>query len=367
MRRREFFNAACLFSGALLFPFTKLFGKNFLLNDKEKIWTELIDYARWCPSPHNVQPWKMKRVSNKEAHLYYDPLRIPAVVDDRSSFTTVGMGMFIECLDIAARSFGYKVIAEHTPEKQMDASAKKFKLFSKLYLIETNEKVDFDRELIKQRKTSRLQYDGRRIEPSIITALTNISARDGYDFIYSADKELINYSIELNNETVLTRSDEKTTREEMCKWIRTTDKDAEEKKDGLWYRGTGASGKMTHNFFFHHDRFVKGWKRKESLHILNKTMRGTSNLAWITGPFENRNDWINAGTMLQRLWLEMTKYNIYLHPFGTVVTTPEAKEKFKQKINYDESKGTLWFLVRLGYSSEPPRSFRLDTKDILMA
>ncbi|HUS01056.1 MAG TPA: hypothetical protein VMY77_04980, partial [Chitinophagaceae bacterium] len=57
--------------------------------------------------------------------------------------------------------------------------------------------------------------------------------------------------------------------------------------------------------------------------------------------------------------------NVYMHPFGPVITTPDAKEKFRQKINYDESRGELWFLVRMGYSKEPPRSFRLDTKDIL--
>ena len=366
MKRREFFNIACMFSGAILLPFNKLFGKNFLRHHDERIWTELIDYARWCPSPHNVQPWKMKLISKKEAHLYYDPKRIPAVVDDKASFTTVGMGMFIECLNIVASSMGFKVITEHAPEKEMDTTAKEFKLFSKLYLVETNEKSSYDRELIKQRKTSRLQYDGRVIDPSIITALTAVSNQNGHNFFYSSDKGLIDYSIELNNETVLIRSDEKETREEMSKWIRTTDKEAEEKKDGLWYRGTGTSGKMTHNFFFHHERFAKGWKRRESLRILNKTMRGTGNLAWISGPFENRNDWVQTGVMLQRLWLEMTKHNVYMHPFGTVVTTPAACEKFKQKINYDESNGTLWFLVRLGYSKEPPRSFRLDTKDILM-
>ena len=100
--------------------------------------------------------------------------------------------------------------------------------------------------------------------------------------------------------------------------------------------------------------------------MLNKAMNGTANLAWISGPFENRNDWVNAGRMLQRLWLEMTRHNVYMHPFGPVITTPDSNEKFKQRINYDENKGTLWFLVRLGYSNEPPRSFRLDTKDIVM-
>lgn len=365
MKRRDFFSTTGLLTGGLFFPFSKLFGKNVFQKEKDT-WIELVDYARWCPSPHNVQPWKLKPISKTEAHLYYDPQRIPAVVDDKASFTTAGMGMFIECLNIAAGAQGMKLIAEHTMEEQMDPSAKEFKLFAKLYLVDTSEKNIYDRELIKKRKTSRLQYDGKIIDPPVIKALQESATQNGYHFFYSPDKDLINDTIELNNKTILVRSDEKDTREEMCKWVRTTDKEAEEKKDGLWYRGTGTSGKMTHNFFFHHERFSHGWKRKESLHILNKTMKGTRNLAWISGPFENRNDWVKAGTMLQRLWLEMTKYQVYMHPFGTVVTTPAALEKFKQRINYKESNGNLWFLIRLGYSDEPPRSFRLDTKDILI-
>src|SRR6187200_2331460 len=117
MKRRYFFGIAGLFTGGLLFPFSKLFGKNTLQYEDEKIWTELVDYARWCPSPHNVQPWKLKPVSKTEAPLCY------------------------------------KIIAEHTNEKQMDAFAKELRHFSKLYLIETNEKGNYDRELIKQRKT----------------------------------------------------------------------------------------------------------------------------------------------------------------------------------------------------------------------
>ena len=366
MKRREFFTAAGLFSGALFLPFSKLTGKNIFRGNAVKIWAELIDYARWCPSPHNVQPWKMKLISEEEAHLYYDPGRLPFIVDGTSSFTTAGMGMFIECLDIAARPLGYKLVAEHEREKQMDASAKEFKLFARLYLIETKEKSEFDRELIRQRRTARFHYDGMVLDASVITSLTRVAAEHGYNFIYSSDKELIDYCINLNNQTTLIRANEKEACQEMCKWIRTTDKQAAEKKDGWWYRCTGISARMLHNFFYNHRRFAGKWKTKRSLHMLNRTMDGTANLAWISGPFENRTDWVNAGRMLQRLWLEMTKHNVYMHPFGPVITTAGSNDQFRRYINFDETKGTLWFLVRMGYCNEPPRSFRLDTKDILM-
>jgi hypothetical protein len=366
MERRKFISRAGILSAVLMFPFGKLFGKNLSADDEIKTWIELIEYARWCPSPHNVQPWKMKIISKAEAHLYYDPLRIPIIVDGTSAFSTAGMGMFIECLNIAARPSGFKIIAEHEQEQHLDCSSKEIKFFAKLYLIESNELPDVDRDLILKRKTSRLHYDGRILHSGIINALSKIAATYGHNFIYSNDKELINYAIDLNNESVLIRSQEAAVREEMCKWIRTTDVEAAEKKDGWWYRCTGISGKLLYNFFAHHERFESKWKRRSAKNILNKSMKGTSNLAWISGRFESRADWVNAGVMLQQLWLEMTKYNVYMNPFGPVITTPASNEKFRRKINYDESNGTLWFLIRLGYSNDPPRSFRLETKDILI-
>jgi hypothetical protein len=366
MKRREFISASGIISTFSFFPFRKLFAQATIPSNGINTWTELIDYARWCPSPHNVQPWKMKIISAGEAHLYYDPQRLPIIVDGTSSFSTTGMGMFIECLNIAARPMGYKINYELEDEKLLDASSKEFRLFAKLFLSEGNGNTVYDRELIKKRKTSRLHYDARIIEPSIISALTGIAKQHGYDLIYSADKALITYTIDLNNRSVLTRADDKETCKEMQHWIRTTDKEAAEKKDGWWYRCTGTSAKMLYNFFYHHEKFTSRWKKNKSRHILNKTMKGTANIAWITGPFENRNDWVKAGIMLQQLWLEMTKYNVFMHPFGPVITTPDSKEKFKQKINYDEKRGELWLLVRMGYSNEPPRSYRLDVKDILI-
>ena len=367
MKRRDFITAAGLLGTVIVLPFQKIFGIGISAGDDTKKWTDLIDYARWCPSPHNVQPWKMKLISKKEAHLYYDPTRVPFTVDRNTSFTIAGMGMFIECLNIAARQSGNKIVAEHEPEEHLEYNSAGLKLFAKLYLVETDEKAAIDPELIKQRRTSRLHYDGRILSAEIVAVLRSVTARYGHNLIYSSDKELIEYVTELNARSIVTEADNDDARNEMSHWIRTTDTDAEEKKDGLWYRCLDTSGRMLHNFFFKHQRFTGKWKRKMAEKMLTKSMRGTANIAWITGRFENRNHWVNAGIMLQHLWLEMTKYNVYMHPLGTIVTTQPAYKEFCEKINFNETENTLWLLVRLGYSNEPPRSFRLETKDILMA
>ena len=365
MRRINFISNLGVISAFTFVPFHKIFGRK-LNNDYPELWTELVDYARWCPSPHNVQPWKVKVISSEEAHLYYDPQRIPIVVDGTSAFTTTGLGMFIECLNIAASKYGYKITAEHEDENFLDCTSTYLKMFARLRLNKSIESINIDRELIKKRKTSRMHYDGRTIPSDLVNNLKKIANEYGHDFVFSTDSELIKFAIDLNSKSVLMRSQEEAARKEMCKWIRTTDEEAEKKKDGWWYRCTGISGAMLYNFFSHHERFESRWKTKKANKILNRSMSGTGNLAWISGPFEKRGDWVNAGTMLQRLWLEITKHNVYMHPFGPVITTPGSNEKFGKKINFSKDNNQLWFLVRLGYSNEPPRSFRLEAKDIFV-
>ena len=100
--------------------------------------------------------------------------------------------------------------------------------------------------------------------------------------------------------------------------------------------------------------------------VYGKSMKGTGHIAWISGSFSNRKDWLRAGEALQHLWLELTRSNACLHPFGSVITNESAYKKFKSYVNHTDAEGELWLLFRMGYSNEPPRSYRLETKDILI-
>ncbi len=129
----------------------------------------------------------------------------------------------------------------------------------------------------------------------------------------------------------------------------------------------GFSGRLMHNFFFHSERFRSPWKRAVLGNVYRHSMHGTASVAWLQGPFATRADWVQAGTLMQRLWLEMTRHGVYLHPFGSVVTNPSAHRQFLDKIGHRPTDAPPWLLVRLGYSTEPPRSLRLDLNDIFLA
>ena len=222
---------------ALMNPFRQLFAFS---KDEKKIptWAELVDYARWCPSIHNLQPHKIKIISETEAELYYDPTRLLPVGDPLAIFVTVAMGIFVEHLSIAASLHGIKV---ETTEifNPITTSATEKTLFAKLYLIPTLDQEELERELITKRRTSRLHYDGKPLRQDTLDKIKRQAEHFEHEFFSSSDKELVNSVIELNQQTLFEDLESKDDRDELNNLFRYTKEEAETKKDGLWAKCMG--------------------------------------------------------------------------------------------------------------------------------
>jgi hypothetical protein len=93
------------------------------------------------------------------------------------------------------------------------------------------------------------------------------------------------------------------------------------------------------------------------------TTRGTATIGWLEGPWATKEDAYTAGKMLLRFWLALTAHGLVLHPFGSVITNPRAHARLGERLgDVDE---TVWLLLRIGYSTEPPESARLPVEDVL--
>src|SRR5687767_1324532 len=88
-----------------------------------KIWLDLLETAIHTPSPHNVQPWRVKIVDADKAELFIDSTRTLPKEDVTGSFIISTMGMFIESLDILARHRKLKVEYELTGDPDTIAPA----------------------------------------------------------------------------------------------------------------------------------------------------------------------------------------------------------------------------------------------------
>ena len=345
-------------------PFQKLFASSY---NKEKTpsWVELVEYARWCPTVHNLQPHKVKIVSETEAELYYDPARLLPVGDPNAIFVTVAMGVFAEHLSIAAAEYGKKVLLTEVPAP-IETGGTELRLFARLRLVAADEKEELQRELILKRRTSRLHYDGMPLQEKTVSKLKKEAEKFDHDLFYSSEQDLVDYVIKLNEDTLFEDLSSKADCEELDHLFRYSEKEAKEHKDGLWAKCMCFPGFLMKAVFEHPQRWHKGLRKEFLLKHYKKAFKGTASVCWIEGKFDNTNDWLQAGRVLARTWLLITKENAYIHPFGSLITNKEAYKKINIKFTQPREGKKIWMIFRAGYSKEPARSFRLNTDEIII-
>jgi hypothetical protein len=334
-------------------------------DDDDAIWRDGAAYARWTPSPHNIQPWKLRVRSATECDLLYDPTRLLPITDPTSAFTIMGLVMFVEYLSIAVRPHGVQVDATYE-ERALDYTATEPTLFARLRLVPARDGGTVERRVILERQTSRLPYDGSPVDEATLSALTALSATHGYRFTASSDESLVDRMVDLNRFTLFRDLDDGPTRTELRRWIRTTDESARQTQDGLWSHCLRFPGWLLQAFFDDHRKWGRGWRAKVCGDLLVRGMNGTRTVAWISGPFSTPRDWIAAGTLLGRMWLVLADRGVQMHPFGSVITNPEAHKTLVADVQHDVADHPLWFLCRLGRSAAPPRSYRVDSRSIFL-
>lgn len=332
-------------------------------------WQEALAYARWTPSPHNIQPWRLRLVRDDFAELYFDPRRGLPLTDTDSAFTSMSLAMFVEHLSVALAARGVCVRGTYALTKLNYASVRPT-LFAQLQLGDSHgvgtEDAIATRNLLLVRKTSRLPYDGRQVDDGALKALARTAESFGHNLNWSHDPQFVRDTLELNRQALFNDLGDTVSRTELKRWIRTSDEDAGRTKDGLWAHCLQYPGWLLRDFFNHHERWAHGARAALTSRLLLRGMRGTRTIAWWSGGFSSPQDFIDTGRVLSRSWLELANRGVQLHPFGSVVTNERAHGAFRTQLGADAPAQTIWLLARLGYSAQPPRSYRLDANDILL-
>ncbi|MEP6594950.1 MAG: hypothetical protein ABJA71_03340 [Ginsengibacter sp.] len=344
-------------------PFRQ-FLPSFRNETKYPAWSELVEYARWCPSVHNLQPHKLKIISQTEAELYCDPARLLPVGDPHAIFVTVAMGIFHEHLSIAASSYRKKIEISKIFEP-IKTGKTSLQFFAKLKLVSADEEEALNRDLMLARRTSRLHYNGRALKQATIAKIKSGAEKFGHEFFSSSDPGLVDYIIHLNDQTLFQDISVKADREELDHLFRYSKKEAQQHKDGLWARCMGFPGVLMKSVFEHPEKWHRGLGKAFLSKHYKASFKGTATICWFGGRFNNTGDWLNAGKMLARNWLLITKEKAYIHPFGSLITNEAAYEKINRKFTQPREGKKIWMIFRAGYSKQPARSFRLSTEEII--
>jgi nitroreductase len=135
-----------------------------------KTWRDILEIAQRAPSPHNVQPWKVRITSEETCDVYIDIARTLPKEDTTGSFIISGMVMYLETMRYAAQTYQQNLLYELKLNEVANKSG--LQLFATVTIQSSPSIIpEFKRGVILQRRTSRLPY-----APKVIAILqTNLS------------------------------------------------------------------------------------------------------------------------------------------------------------------------------------------------
>ena len=333
-------------------------------------WHDILNVARHAPSPHNVQPWRVRILSDTEAELFIDGRRTLPKEDFTGSFLLSAMGMFLEAIDLLAAPYGIHL--EFKLRESPEAFAEKARSehvnvmipFADLRLADGDPLSDtYAPDVFLKRRTCRIALHPTPVAPEAVMALTGLAQqwRHCYRQIDSPDQ--IERILGRNIDAVFHDMNVASYHDEITSWFRFTDKAAMHYRDGLDYRCMNLSrsefwlsARMSRLLVFPPSRLLLRARYRRQLGTV-------PTIGMLSGKFFLAENAVDSGRFLMRFWLETARLGLYLHPYGNLVTNAEAAAWLKSEV----SLGDIWLVFKLGYADEPPQSHRRLLEEILIS
>jgi nitroreductase len=215
------------------------------------VWKTLLETAIYTPSPHNVQPWRLRIVSDESADLLIETRRTLPKEDPTGSFIILTMGLFIEALIILAANRSLKLAyqlysppSQFTPEHIAKAAVDLLP-FARLVLGPSKETSQYDDSLFLTRRTSRTSYLSQPLPDQAIEALSNLAYAWGQTYKQVTEPETIEQILSCNIDAVFQDLSTPAYHDEIVEWFRFTDRAAHRTRDGLDYRCMNSSRMVT--------------------------------------------------------------------------------------------------------------------------
>jgi hypothetical protein len=317
-------------------------------------WGDVAALARLAPTPHNTQPFRIRPVNAGVAQVVILRERMLPVEDTGNLYVLSSFGIFAETLERAGRHFGLHIRV--TPEADVVPAAIEPGagpvVLGRAEVLGRCPPED-QRTVLEARRTSRLPYENRLVAPRALEEFARIAAEHGHRFESFAEPEVVR-DILRRNVTALLENNLKTDElAELRSWIRIADTPAI--GDGLW-PGPMNQPRWEMRLALKAPRLlllpgIASLVRGKYL----RTQAGTPHVAILRGPLQSWPELVEAGRMLMRLWLAMTRDRVYMLPFGSMITNAGCNRYLRERFAADD----IWFILRFGYSRVPPMAPRL--------
>lgn len=333
------------------------------------LWRTLLETAIHSPSPHNVQPWRVRLLSDCEAELLIDSKRTLPKEDPTGSFIILTMGMFIEALTVLAARVGFCLEHEmqHEPSWYVPAilaaQDQTFLPFARLRLAPVNGiTCEFDATLFLTRRTSRISLLPKPVPAVATQAFKELAQQWNQRYEQITEPDKIERILEKNTEALFEDLNNPDYHNEIVEWFRFTDRAARRHRDGLDYRCMNSS----RSAYWLAARFPALLTVRLTRPLLWRQYRSqlgrVPTIGVLAGKFWEAEAAFETGRFLMRFWLETASQGLYIHPYGNLVTNRKAADWLRAETGIAD----IWLIFKIGYSKQPPKSYRRSVEEILV-
>ena len=332
---------------------------------------KIIEAGTKAPSGDNCQPWRFKVAGNK-IEVYNVPERDQSLYNFRQNASLVALGGLIENMAIMSFDLGYTLQISLLPD------ADETNLVARCILEPVNEKAaSFLGNYIKQRTTNRKPYEDLPLTNDQINNILSITKElTGSEVRLAAkseDRQALSNLLSRNEKIVL---ENKGLHNFLFNHIRWTEDEEKQKKDGLYIKTLELGPPQTVGF-----RLFRYWpvaKILNSLGVANKVAAENAGIYYRSAAFaafiipnSTSIDFLNAGRLMQRVWLKITALGLSAQPLTGItflhqrllagedaMFTGEQKEIIKNSYQgvadiFGAKSGAIATILRLGRGGAP--------------
>jgi len=330
-------------------------------------WPRLLATATLVPSPHNVQPWRIRRLDHTRAQLFIERRRTLPNEDVTGSFIILTMGMLTEGLALVAAHDGLAL--DVTPTEAFDAfSSERIRRreepqlhFADLALRPDAEvRPEVPVALFERRHTSRLHYGPDLVAAETHATLAALAGPWGQRYAQITDPALVEQLLELNIAAVFEDLNHPPYRDEMRAWLRYGDRASSRRRDGLDARCMNVHPAELWTAFNASPLLrwpvLQAWFRRR----YRAQIGPVATLGFLSGPFWRPDQAFDTGRFLLRFWLEVARSGYCIHPYGNLVTNRPVAATMEAATGL----ANVWLAFKIGRSPEPPASRRRPLEEI---
>ncbi len=319
-----------------------------------------LSYAILAPNPHNRQPWIIELVGNDALKLLFDTDKQLPETDPLDRQLTIGLGCFLELMQMAANASGYSVELDLFPEGMDEAGLDKRAFAHARFRKDNTVKADPLWNYVMARRSNKNPYDtARAVEQAKLDSILAVAKNNRLGGTVKAEE--IKDWRGLTEDAMMIELTTPRTYEESVNLFRIGKQEVETNPDGITFFGPLYDTLALTGLFSRKAALDRqSTTYTQGIDVVMENIRTANGYVWMVSQGNSRIDQIRAGADWLRANLAATRAGLGFHPLSqSLQEYPEMQEIYEtvhKQLAPDG--GTVQMLARIGYAPAMGRSPR---------